>query len=93
MAIKQINQGIDQVAQVVQQNSATAQESAAASVEMSVQASVLENMISQFKTKDEKAAPASIAVAAVEELPAKRLAAPEKVSYPAIDNTGNFGKY
>jgi methyl-accepting chemotaxis protein len=34
---------------VVQQNSATAQESAAASEEMSGQASVLQNLIGRFK--------------------------------------------
>jgi methyl-accepting chemotaxis protein len=36
---------------VVQQNSATAQESAAASEEMSGQASMLEGLIAQFKLK------------------------------------------
>ena len=52
LGIEQINVGIDQVAQVVQQNSATAQESAAASEEMSSQSSLLEELISQFKLKD-----------------------------------------
>ena len=50
--IRQINVGIDQVAQVIQQNSATAEESAAASEEMSSQANLLEELISQFKLKD-----------------------------------------
>jgi methyl-accepting chemotaxis protein len=50
-AIKQINIGVDQVAQVVQQNSATAEESAAASEEMSGQSSMLQQLISQFKLK------------------------------------------
>ena len=50
--ITQINNGIDQVAQVVHQNSATAQESAAASEEMSGQSDMLEKMIGQFKLKD-----------------------------------------
>jgi len=49
--ILQINTGIDQVAQVTQQNSATAEESAAASEEMSSQSALLEEMISQFKLK------------------------------------------
>ncbi|MCL2059974.1 MAG: methyl-accepting chemotaxis protein [Oscillospiraceae bacterium] len=48
----QINNGIDQVAQVVQMNSATAQESAAASEEMSSQSNVLQELISQFKLRD-----------------------------------------
>ena len=51
--IAQINAGIDQVAQVVQQNSATAEESAAASEEMSGQSAMLEELIAQFKLKDE----------------------------------------
>lgn len=50
--IRQINIGIDQVAQVVQQNSATAQESAAASEEMNGQANMLEELISNFKLKN-----------------------------------------
>jgi methyl-accepting chemotaxis protein len=52
--IAKINTGISQVAQVIQQNSATAQESAAASEEMSGQANMLENMISQFKLKQRR---------------------------------------
>jgi len=49
--INQINIGIDQVAQVVQQNSATAEESAAASEEMSGQADLLKQLIRQFKLR------------------------------------------
>jgi methyl-accepting chemotaxis protein len=52
LAISQINIGVDQVAQVVQQNSATAEESAAASEEMSSQATLLQELIAQFKIKD-----------------------------------------
>ena len=63
-AIKQINVGIDQVAQVVQQNSATAEESAAASEEMSGQAHMLEGLIAQFKLKDSGAAGAYAKAAA-----------------------------
>lgn len=51
-AIAEINTGIDQVAQVVQQNSATAEESAAASEEMSGQSQMLEELVSRFKLKD-----------------------------------------
>ena len=50
--IAQINTGIDQVAQVVQQNSATAEESAAASQEMSSQSVMLEELIAQFRLRD-----------------------------------------
>jgi methyl-accepting chemotaxis protein len=51
--ITRINDGIDQVTQVVQQNSATAQESAAASEEMNSQSSALQQLIAQFKLKDD----------------------------------------
>jgi len=50
-AIEQINIAISGVTQVVQQNSATAQESAAASEEMSGQAAVLEDLVSKFKLR------------------------------------------
>jgi methyl-accepting chemotaxis protein len=50
-AISQINMGIDGVTQVVQQNSATAEQSAAASEEMSGQATTLEGLVRQFKLK------------------------------------------
>ena len=49
--INQINYGINEVAQVVDKNSAASQESAAASEEMSAQATVLENLVAQFKLK------------------------------------------
>jgi len=52
--ITQINIDIDQVAQVTQQNSATAQQSAAASEEMSSQSSMLEKMIAQFKLNEKE---------------------------------------
>ena len=48
-SIKQINDGVEQVARVVQQNSATAQQSAAASEEMSGQSAMLEKLITQFQ--------------------------------------------
>jgi len=51
-AITMVNTGIDQVAQVVHQNSATAEESAAASEELSSQAEMLEILLSKFKLKN-----------------------------------------
>lgn len=48
-SISNVTTGIEQVANVVQQNSATAQESAAASQEMSGQVSRLEELLSRFK--------------------------------------------
>jgi Methyl-accepting chemotaxis protein len=49
--IAQINMGVEQVAQVVQQNSATAEESAAASEELSGQSILLKQMIDQFSLR------------------------------------------
>ncbi len=51
VAISQINTAIGGVTQVVQQNSATAEESAAASEEMSGQASLLSGLIERFKLR------------------------------------------
>ena len=49
--IEQINNGISQVSHVVHQNSATAEESAAASGDMSARAHALQELISQFHLK------------------------------------------
>lgn len=51
--ITQINQGISQVSQVTQTNTATAEQSAAASEELSSQAQLLKSMVSRFKMNDE----------------------------------------
>ncbi len=50
--ITQINQGVEQISQVVQGNSATAEEAAAASEELSSQAQLLKEMIARFKLKN-----------------------------------------
>lgn len=48
----QITIGVDQIASVIQTNSATAEESAAASEELSSQAALLKQLVSKFKTKE-----------------------------------------
>jgi methyl-accepting chemotaxis protein len=48
-AIKQINLAIEQVSQVVQNNSATSEECAASSVEMANQADHMSDMLSMFR--------------------------------------------
>ena len=53
-AIAQINQGIMQVSQVVQTNSATSEEGAAASEELSSQADFLRESVAKFKLKNVK---------------------------------------
>lgn len=51
-AANQAKQGLDQISSVVQNNSATAQESAAASEELSGQAQLLKQMVGKFKLRD-----------------------------------------
>jgi len=50
-AMDKVNTGIDRVAQVVQQNTATAEESAASCTEMSAQAHSLEELINQYSRR------------------------------------------
>lgn len=48
-SIGQVTQGVDQISSVVQTNSATAEQSAAASEELSSQATLLKQLVGQFK--------------------------------------------
>jgi len=52
VSIAQINQGIEQISSVVQTNAATAEESAAASVELTEQANILKSLIRKFELAD-----------------------------------------
>lgn len=52
-SVRQVTQGIDQISSVVQTNSATAEESAAASEELSGQAQLLKDLVSRFKLKEQ----------------------------------------
>ena len=54
-AITQITIGIDQISSVVQTNSATAEESAAASQELSEQADMLKQLVAKFILRAEYA--------------------------------------
>ena len=54
-SIAQVTQGIDQIATVVQTNSATSEESAAASEELSSQANMLRQILSTFRVSEGKA--------------------------------------
>lgn len=51
-SIAQVTQGIDQISSVVQVNSATAEEAAAASEELSRQAQMLKNLVAQFRLRE-----------------------------------------
>lgn len=51
-SVTQVTVGVEQISSVVQTNSATAEESAAASEELSGQANMLKELVSEFKLKD-----------------------------------------
>ncbi|OSB10024.1 methyl-accepting chemotaxis protein [Paraclostridium bifermentans] len=51
-AISEINRGIESISSIVQINTATAEESAAASEELSGQATLVQNLVSRFKLKN-----------------------------------------
>lgn len=52
-AIEQVTLGVNQISDVVQTNSATAEQSAAASHELSAQADTLKNLVAQFNLRKE----------------------------------------
>jgi len=66
-AVMQTTQGIEQISSVVQSNSATAEESAAASEELSGQAAMLQQLISQFRLKEVHSAAAMPAPATMKQ--------------------------
>ena len=51
--LKEVEQGIDKITTVVQNNSANAQETSAVSEELSAQATTLEEMVEQFRLREE----------------------------------------
>lgn len=84
--VSQVTEGIGQISSVVQTNSATAEQSAAASEELSGQAAVMNDLISKFRLKndaDAPAAPAPKAVPAAPAAPAAEPAAPAAEEKPA----------
>lgn len=81
-AIAQIDQAIDQVSQVVQTNSATSEECAAASLELANQASRVREMIAVYKLGGDNQMSSSD----------YRYSAPDR-NEQIISLTGNFGKY
>ncbi len=53
-SVQQVTIGIDQISSVVQNNSATAEESAAASEELNSQAQLLKNLVGRFEISTEE---------------------------------------
>ncbi len=72
-SIAQVVEGIDQISSVVQTNSATSEESAAASEELSSQAALMKELMSRFKLRgvdsSYSASPAAYAAPQAEEAP------------------------
>ena len=90
LGIDKINTGIDQVSQVVYMNSATAEQSAAASQQMSGQSMALEGLLKKFKTKNAKA-PCGLPPA--EDPTIERIAMPVNTGYMLSPASGAYGKY
>ena len=90
-AIAQIDQGVTQVSNVVQTNSATAEESAASSEELSGQADMLMEAVAKFRLKD---GPSGSPEKGAESRPFGRRPTdlPRKTS-PAASVAAPFGKY
>ena len=86
-SIEQITQGIDQIATVVQTNSATSEESAAASQELSSQAHVLHQMFSTFRVGKEDSVSASVPEMTPAPTPAYEYQAPVTSSYDSVAST------
>lgn len=86
-AIAQIDQAIDQVSQVVQTNSSTSEECAAASVELSNQAGRVREMLSVFRLGGQSAAEMDMGGAG------RRYMAPADRNEQIISLKDGFGKY
>lgn len=86
-SIEQITQGIDQIATVVQTNSATSEESAAASQELSSQAHVLHQMFSTFRVGKEDSVSASVPEMTPAPTPSYEYQAPVTSSYDSVAST------
>lgn len=89
-AIAQINQAVEQVSQVVQNNSATSEECAAASIELSNQAKRMKEQLTIYKLDDSDTYSAdSYEPEAPHAVPAERASAGEQI----ISLGEGFGKY
>ena len=85
-AIDQINEGVTEMTDVVYRNSATSEQSAAASEEMSSQAVLLKETVKRFKLSDERRVPAPPGAPAIPAPPVARAApapAPNPTNEPS----------
>lgn len=86
-AISQVTEGIDQISSVIQTNSATAEESAAASEELFSQSSLLKSLVGRFRLKDMMSSPSSISVSSPVSMPESE---PIDISYD-VDYDDSIG--
>lgn len=93
LSVEQLNQGIIQVSQVVQNNAATSEESAAASEELSSQADRLKEVVSLFKIKNSIMSDPSKMSATSDGVPLRTGALPSGKSRTKTMHEGDFGKY
>jgi methyl-accepting chemotaxis protein len=97
--ITQVNQGIGQIAQVTQTNTAASEQSAAASEELASQAEILKGMVQKFKLKDSGERLSAKSFSNEGKLPVvKRLVAGKPKGVTAEEkqlllNSKEFGKY
>ena len=86
-AISQVRMGVDQIAGVVQTNSATAEESAAASEELSAQSQTLKSLVDVFRLRKENG------VGAAPTVSRKKYSAPAESDYDYDYSTSGGDKY
>ena len=91
--VAQVNKGIEQVSQVTQTNSATAEESAAASEELSSQAALLREMVGRFSLREQSGFGANNIASGTRAARALPAARPQPVKPRISLNSKDFGKY
>lgn len=90
-AISQIDSGVNQISQVTQTNTATAEESASSSEEMAAQAQMLEKLIRQFKLKNAEKKEAPFKAELLNKSHITKIGIPGEIEISLDD--ANFGKY
>lgn len=88
-AVKQVTIGIDQISSVVQTNSATAEQSAAASEELAGQAQILKGLVDRF-TIEETDGPVVTSAPAMTEAPSSNSYVPRTSSAPKAVHENSY---
>lgn len=93
LALEQIDQGVMQVSQVVQANSATSEQAASASQQLSAQAERLQETASRFRLAQGGTFPTPAATIQKPQLPARPQAVGKVPPKIALTPEEGFGKY